>query len=88
MEELIKNIELCRKIYDYLGFLYENDIELARMIEQDCKHGYLSINRGINDKEFNYIWFFDGNIYSNLAINIKTGELITDENEISKIFGY
>lgn len=88
MEELIKNIKLCGKIYDYLGFLYENDTELERMIKQDCKHGFLSINKGINDKEFNYIWFYDGNINSNLAVNIKTGELITDEDEISKIFGY
>ena len=62
---------------EIVNTILENKDEAFKKLSMESFDVYSFLN-----KEFNYIWFYDGNINSNLAVNIQTGELITDEDEI------
>ena len=72
-----KEIEAARKLRSFLGF--ENDDEL---LQADFDNDYLTVNGGCDDKI--YIWYCDEN--NNTAINIDTLEIISDEQEIDRLF--
>lgn len=76
--------ELYKSIYNKINYNYKSDKELEEIIQKDIEKGYLTINKGKNNSE--YIWYMDEN--NNLAINLETKELITDEKELQEIFNY
>lgn len=80
----MKYFELYKSIYNKINYNYKSNKELEEIIQKDIEKGYLTINKGKNNSE--YIWYMDEN--NNLAINLKTEELITDEKELQKIFNY
>ena len=80
----MKYFELYKSIYNKINYNYKSDKELEEIIQKDIEKGYLTINKGKNNSE--YIWYMDEN--NNLAINIETKELITDEKELQEIFNY
>lgn len=80
----MKYFELYKSIYNELNYKYKNYKELEEIIQKDIKKGYLTINKGVDNYE--YIWYMDEN--NNLAINLETKELITDEKKLQKIFNY
>lgn len=80
----MKYFELYKSIYNKINYNYKSDKELEEIIQKDIEKGYLTINKGKNNSE--YIWYMDEN--NNLAINLETKELITDEKELQEIFNY
>ena len=80
----MKYFELYKTIYNKINYDYKSNKELEEIIQKDIEKGYLTINKGKNNSE--YIWYMDEN--NNLAINIETEELITDEKELQRIFNY
>ena len=69
------NVDLVKKLYDYLDFELDN-------VAKDIEHDYLTINES-NGKE--YYWYMDEN--KNALIDME-GNIITDEDEIQKIMKY
>ncbi len=51
-------------------------------IEQDIKSGYLTENAGRDGND--YYWYSDE--HNNVAVNIKTCEVVTDDAEIDSLF--
>lgn len=84
--ELVKTItdkvnECCindalKALYDYL------DMDIMVNIEQDLKSGYLTENTGRDGND--YYWYSDE--HNNVAVNIKTCEVVTDDAEIDSLF--
>lgn len=64
------------KLYDYLGF------DLLESLSDDVTCGDLTENTGRDGDD--YFWYFDG--VMDVAIKIKSGEIITDEDEIDILF--
>lgn len=69
------NVDLVKKLYDYLDFEPDN-------VANDIEHDYLTRNES-NGKE--YYWYMDEN--KNALIDME-GNIITDEDEIQKIMKY
>lgn len=69
------NVNLVKKLYDYLDFELDN-------VANDIEHDYLTRNES-NGKE--YYWYMDEN--KNALIDME-GNIITDEDEIQKIMKY
>ncbi len=69
------NVDLVKKLYDYLDFELDN-------VANDIEHDYLTRNES-NGKE--YYWYMDEN--KNALIDME-GNIITDEDEIQKIMKY
>lgn len=72
-----KEIEAARKLRGFLGF--ENDDEL---LQADFDNDYLTVNNGCDNRI--YVWYYDEN--NNAAINVDTLEIISDEQEIDRLF--
>lgn len=83
MEELLKNKELIKKIYDFCNYDWNKKEELDNMIKNDYKYGYLTINKGYDNQD--YVWYLDNQFEA--IVNIATGELITDGQKIYEILG-
>lgn len=62
-------------LYDYLDL----DVESA---EEDYNNNYLTINKGKDGQD--YLYYLDGNKEG--ALNIATGKIITDLEELERIF--
>lgn len=75
--EQTKEFEAARILRNWLGF--ENDDELIR---EDFDNDYLTVNIGADEEC--YIWYCDES--NNAAINVNTHEIISDEEEIDRIF--
>ena len=77
MEEL--NYENYKKeidtLYDYLDL----DVESA---EEDYNNNYLTINKGKDGQD--YLYYLDES--KDVALNIATGKIITDLEELERIF--
>lgn len=69
------DIELLKKLYNYLNFDLDN-------LESDIQHDYLTQNES-NGKV--YYWYIDEN--NNVLIDMQ-GNIISDEKEIQKIMNY
>lgn len=69
------NVDLVKKLYDYLDFDLDN-------IANDIEHDYLTRNES-NGKE--YYWYMDES--KNALIDME-GNIVTDEDEIQKIMKY
>ena len=63
------------KLYNHLGLNTDN-------LPEDLANDYLTENRGRDGQD--YLWYFDG--ATGGAINTTTGEIITDEAELEKLF--
>lgn len=68
-------METITKLYDYL------DLDITGL-DSHMKSGHLTENIGRDGES--YFWYFDGR--SNAAINISTGEIVTDESRIEELF--
>ena len=63
------------KLYDYIGHDLEN-------VPEDMDKGYLTIDTGRDGYE--YYWYADEKY--NVAINRKTGRMVTEEFDFDKLF--
>ncbi len=72
-------IEAAVKLYNYIG----REIE-GETMQEDIENYWLTVHTG-RDKQ-DYCWYYDGSPTTNAAINIATGEIITDEARIEELF--
>lgn len=73
----IEELEAAKKILAYLDIDSDDDSVMTHF-----KHSYLTVNTARNGKD--YIWYLDEN--KSAVCDITTGEIITDEDFISKQF--
>ena len=77
MKEL--NYENYKKEIDTLYDYMDLDVESA---EEDYNNNYLTINEARDGQD--YLYYLDGNKEG--ALNIKTGKIITNKDELESLF--
>lgn len=68
--------EKLAKLYDYIGR------DLAEYADEDLYCGFLTENTGSDGND--YFWYFDDD--NDVAIEINTGRIVTDSDEIGILF--